>query len=164
MRAPLSSLGRNRSHNTWCEFTSAPTTNGPRATNKVSSDSLETSAFLGKCADAIVRFALPESLCHCRSLRTFFSRTPTSIPTPSITKIDAPPREASSPAPRAGIRLFLARHTPPTPGVSPAREKAKPCPHEASSLGKRASPGRDPQSSTGPHVSEDQDCAQRPRR
>ncbi|KAG8343057.1 hypothetical protein TRVL_06119 [Trypanosoma vivax] len=91
MHSPLPSLWRSRSHNTWCEFTSAPIDNGPLVPSKVSSESLETSAFLGKHADVIVRFALPESLCHCRSLRTFFSRTPTSTPTPSLTKIDAPP-------------------------------------------------------------------------
>ncbi|KAH8619879.1 hypothetical protein ERJ75_000127000 [Trypanosoma vivax] len=92
MHSPLSSLGRNGSHTTWCEFTSAPTTNGPLAPSKVSSDSLETSAFLGKYADVIVRLALAENLGVIIALSgTFFSRSHTPTPTPSLTKIDAPP-------------------------------------------------------------------------
>ncbi|KAH8610536.1 hypothetical protein ERJ75_001091400 [Trypanosoma vivax] len=107
MHSPLSPLGRNTSHSTWCEFTSAPTTNGPLDPSKVTSDSLEVSAFLGKCADVIVRLTLAENRSVTVALSgTSFSRTPTSTPTPSITKIDAPPREASSPSQRAGIRLF----------------------------------------------------------
>ncbi|KAH8610347.1 hypothetical protein ERJ75_001110600 [Trypanosoma vivax] len=164
MHSPLSSLGRNASHNTWCEFTSAPTTDGPLAPSKEFSDSLETSAFLGKYADAIVTFTLAENFSVTDALsETFFSRTPASSPTPSLTKIDTPPREASSPAPRAGIRLFVARRTPPTPRAPPARDKTKQYLHEASSPGQPASPGRHPQSSTGLRASEDQDCAQRPR-
>ncbi|KAG8343544.1 hypothetical protein TRVL_05630 [Trypanosoma vivax] len=59
IHSPLS-LGRNGSHNMWCEFTSAPTTNGPLAPSKVPSDSLETLGFLGKCADVIVRLTFAE--------------------------------------------------------------------------------------------------------
>ncbi|KAG8346162.1 hypothetical protein TRVL_03016 [Trypanosoma vivax] len=62
MHSRLSSLGRNGSINTWCEFTSAPATNGPLAPSKVSSDSLGTSAFLGKYADVTVRLTLDENL------------------------------------------------------------------------------------------------------
>ncbi|KAG8344079.1 hypothetical protein TRVL_05095 [Trypanosoma vivax] len=92
MHSPFSSLGRNGSHSTWCEFTSAPTTDGPLAPSKVSSGSLETSAFLAKYADAIVRLTLAENLSVTAALSgSFFSRTPTSTPTPSLTKIDTPP-------------------------------------------------------------------------
>ncbi|KAG8343171.1 hypothetical protein TRVL_05994 [Trypanosoma vivax] len=92
MHSPLPSLWRSGSHYTWCEFTSAPIDNGPLVPSKVSSDSLETSAFLGKYADAIVRLTLYENLSVTAALsETFFSRTPTSTPTPSLTKIDTPP-------------------------------------------------------------------------
>ncbi|KAG8342343.1 hypothetical protein TRVL_06835 [Trypanosoma vivax] len=92
MHSPLSSLGRNGSHNTWREFTSAPTANGPIAPSKVSSDSLETSAFLAMCADAIVRFTLAENLSVTAALSgTSFYGMPAPTPTPSLTKIDASP-------------------------------------------------------------------------
>ncbi|KAG8339971.1 hypothetical protein TRVL_09199 [Trypanosoma vivax] len=92
MHSPLLPLGRNGSSNAWCEFTSAPTGNGPLAPSKVFSDSLETSAFRGKYADVIVRFSSVENLSVTVALSgTFFSRTPTSTPTPSLTKIDTPP-------------------------------------------------------------------------
>ncbi|CCD19229.1 hypothetical protein ERJ75_000859500 [Trypanosoma vivax] len=107
MHSLLSSLGPNGSHNAWCELTTAPAANGPLAPSKVSSDSLEASAFLGKYADVTVRLTLAENLSVTVALSgTFFSSTPTSTPTPSLTKIGAPPREASSPATRAGIHLF----------------------------------------------------------
>ncbi|KAG8341598.1 hypothetical protein TRVL_07576 [Trypanosoma vivax] len=92
MHSPLSSLGRNASHSTWCEFTSGPTTNGPLAPGKVSSDSLETSAFLGKYAGAIVRLTFSENWSSTDALSgTFLARTPTSTPAPSLTKIGTPP-------------------------------------------------------------------------
>ncbi|KAG8346902.1 hypothetical protein TRVL_02259 [Trypanosoma vivax] len=90
--SPLSSLGQNGSRNTWREFTSAPTTNGPLVPGKVSSDSPETASFLGKYADATVRLTLAETLSVTVVLSgTFLSRTPASTPTPSLTKIDARP-------------------------------------------------------------------------
>ncbi|KAH8611327.1 hypothetical protein ERJ75_001011700 [Trypanosoma vivax] len=92
MHSPLSSLGRNGSHSTWCEFTSAPATNGPLAPSKVSSDSLEASAFLRKYADVIVRLTLAENLSATAALSgAFLSKALASTPTPSLTKIDTPP-------------------------------------------------------------------------
>ncbi|KAH8617206.1 hypothetical protein ERJ75_000398900 [Trypanosoma vivax] len=92
MHSPLSSLGRNGSQNARCEFTSAPTTNGPLAPSKLSDDTLEMSAFLWKYADVIVRPTLAENLSVAVAFPgTFLSSTPTSTPTASLTKIDAPP-------------------------------------------------------------------------
>ncbi|KAG8338932.1 hypothetical protein TRVL_10242 [Trypanosoma vivax] len=92
VRLPLAPLGRNGSHNTWCEFTSALTANGPLAPSKVCSDSLETSAFLRKYVGVIVRLTLAENLSVTVALSgTFLSRMATSSPTPSLTKIDTPP-------------------------------------------------------------------------
>ncbi|KAH8603337.1 hypothetical protein ERJ75_001813600 [Trypanosoma vivax] len=77
MHSPLSPLGRKGSHNTWREFASAPTTNGPFAPIKVISDSLEASAFLGKYDDGIVRLTSAENLSVTIALSgTFFLARP----------------------------------------------------------------------------------------
>ncbi|CCD17363.1 unnamed protein product [Trypanosoma congolense IL3000] len=54
------------------------------------------------------------------------------------------PREELLPAPRAGIRLLLAKQTLPTPGVSPATDRMISDPREASGPRQFASPGIDP--------------------
>ncbi|KAH8608290.1 hypothetical protein ERJ75_001345100 [Trypanosoma vivax] len=92
MHAPLPSLGRSASHNTWCEFTSAPAANGPLGPSKLPSDSPETPAFLAKCVDVIVRLTLAENLSVTVALSgTSFYGMPAPTPTPSPTKIDALP-------------------------------------------------------------------------
>ncbi|KAG8342735.1 hypothetical protein TRVL_06435 [Trypanosoma vivax] len=101
MHSPFPLLGRNGSQNTRREFTSTPTDNGPHAPSKVSSDSLGTSAFLRKHADATVRLSLVENLGVTVALSaTFFSSTPTAAHTPSLAKTDVPSRMLASVYPK----------------------------------------------------------------
>ncbi|KAH8606631.1 hypothetical protein ERJ75_001493800 [Trypanosoma vivax] len=71
--------------------------------------SLQTSVFLWQYADAIVRLTLAENLGVTVALSgTFFSRTPTSTPTPSPTRIDTPPPRGVLPCPTCWLPPILS--------------------------------------------------------